>query len=215
MKDAVIVLDDLVPKHLQDSLEQLCMSVKFPWHYNESSNYGSYSNRNRGMEDYSKMTEISSGIDVPQFVHSMYHYQHQKDSQHLIAFYSLLSCLPVSIDTLLRIKVNLNHALKTTKQNQYSIPHVDFIGIENHTNFIYYVNDSDGDTVFFNEKRTNETFPTCDKLTVKQTVSPQKGRIVMFDGSYLHAAGFPSGEKPRIVANINIIPHKFFTVTEK
>jgi len=215
VKDSIIVLDDLVPKHVQDSLEQLCMSGHFPWYFNQSSNYTSKSNRNNSIEDYTKMSEISSGIDVPQFIHSVYHHQHQKDSQFLVAFNSLLCCIPASIDTLLRIKLNLNYSQTFDTTETYSIPHVDFVSVDNLTTLIYYVNDSDGDTIIFNEKRSTGDLPNCDKLTIKQRITPKKGRFVMFDGSYLHAGNFPSGESPRIVVNINIIPHKVFTVVEK
>jgi len=215
MKDSVIVLDDCVPKHLQDSLEQLCLSGKFPWYYNQSSNYASLSNRNKSMDDYSKMTEISSGVDVSQFIHSVYHYQHQKESMYFTTFSSLLSCIPISVDTILRMKLNLNYANKSVVKDDYSIPHVDFVSIDNLTTLIYYVNDNDGDTIIFNEKRTTGDLPICDKLTIKQKITPQKGRFVMFDGSYLHAGGFPSGETPRVVLNINVIPYKSFVLGEK
>ena len=211
MKDSVLVLDDLVPQQFQDSLEQLCISGKFPWYFNQSSNYASYANRNKSMGDYSKMSEISSGIDLPQFIHSVYHHQYQKESQYLSVFNSLLAFAPVSVDTLLRIKLNLNYAHKTVTQEQYSIPHVDFVSMENLTTLIYYVNDNDGDTVIFNEKRTTGDLPDVKTLTVKQTVTPKKGRFVMFDGSLLHAGNFPSGESPRIVVNMNIIPYKFWS----
>ena len=212
MKDSVIVLDDCVPEKIQDAIENLCVSTKFPWNYNQSSNYGSYTNKNNGLEDFNRMTEISSGVDVSQFTHSVYHYQHQKNSEYLVLFASLLSCLPVSVDTLLRIKLNLNYAHKNL-DNAYTIPHVDFVSIENLTTFIYYVNDSDGDTVIFNEKRTGPELCPKEQLTIKHIISPKKGRFIMFDGSYLHAGGFPSGENPRIVVNLNIIPHKFFGIT--
>ena len=210
MKDSVVILDDFVPQKVQDSIEQLCVSGRFQWYFNQSSNYASYSNRDKSLEDYERMTEISAGVDTPQFIHSVYHYQYNTESYHFTAFNNLLSYAPVSIDTLLRIKLNLNYSHKSVTKDQYSIPHVDFVGIENLTTLIYYVNDSDGDTIIFNEKRTTGDLPPPKKLTVKQTVSPKKGRFVMFDGSYLHAGNFPSGESPRIVVNMNIIPHKFF-----
>ena len=46
---------------------------------------------------------------------------------------------------------------------------------------LYYVNDSDGDTVFFDDNN-NEI----------KRVSPKKGRIAFFDGSIRHTASSPS-----------------------
>ena len=68
-------------------------------------------------------------------------------------------------------------------------PHTD--RPEEHLGLIYYVNDSDGDTIFF----------AGDKEL--QRVSPKKGRIVIFDGNTLHAGGFPT-DNPRCIVNYNL-----------
>ena len=60
---------------------------------------------------------------------------------------------------------------------------------------IYYINDSDGDTVFFNEQ----------KEEIKR-VSPKKGRIIFFDGQILHTGSTPS--KTRVLINFNFIGKK-------
>ena len=68
-----------------------------------------------------------------------------------------------------------------------------------HLALIYYVNDSDGDTVFFEDKTIENNF----KLVERQRVSPKKGRVVLFDGSHLHAGGYPT-DVPRCIVNYNI-----------
>ena len=60
-----------------------------------------------------------------------------------------------------------------------------------HTSLIYYVNDSDGDTVFFDG----------DKIV--ESVTPKKGRCVIFDGLIPHGAGIPS-KGPRCIINYNL-----------
>ena len=55
---------------------------------------------------------------------------------------------------------------------------------------LYYVNDSDGDTIFYN-----------DNGSILKKVSPKKGRIALFDGSIKHSAGQPT-KNERIVINI-------------
>jgi len=60
-----------------------------------------------------------------------------------------------------------------------------------HLSCIYYINDSDGDTIFYNE----------NKEEIKK-VSPKKGRIAFFDGSIPHSGSRPSTTHRRLI-NIN------------
>jgi len=62
-----------------------------------------------------------------------------------------------------------------------------------HLVVLYYVNDSDGDTVFFNKQ--NE---------IVKSVSPKKGRVVAFDGSIYHGGGIPK-KGPRCAINFDIL----------
>jgi hypothetical protein len=58
---------------------------------------------------------------------------------------------------------------------------------------LYYVNDSDGDTIFFDDNE-NEI----------KRVSPKEGRIAFFDGSIKHKGGV-NFKGPRAVINFNFI----------
>ena len=57
---------------------------------------------------------------------------------------------------------------------------------------IYYVNDSEGDTVFYDQRNN-----------IIKTVNPKKGRIVFFNGSIKHSGGIPK-YNPRCLVNYNI-----------
>ena len=67
---------------------------------------------------------------------------------------------------------------------------------------IYYVNDSDGDTIFFNEKHTG----TIDnsKKTISQRITPKKNKCIIFDGLQYHAGSTPKNSH-RMFININFI----------
>ena len=68
-------------------------------------------------------------------------------------------------------------------------PHVD--RKDPHFVCLYYVNDSDGNTIFYNNNKE-----------IIKSISPKKGRIVLFDGSILHSGSHPKNTT-RTVININ------------
>lgn len=63
--------------------------------------------------------------------------------------------------------------------NNSVAPHVD--GRNPHWVCLYYINNSDGDTIFYKD----------DKTTEIKRVTPKKGRVAFFDGSIYHSAGIP------------------------
>ena len=82
-------------------------------------------------------------------------------------------------------------------------PHIDTK--DDHFVMLYYVCDSDGDTIIYNEKVESENY------TIQQRITPKQGRVVLFDGAYYHTAEQPLNNI-RCVVNYNlenyVIPHK-------
>ena len=73
--------------------------------------------------------------------------------------------------------------------NKYDTPHVD-IKIP-HTVYLYYLIDSDGETVLFKNKK------------IHKKIKPKQGRLLIFDGSVLHTAYQPK-DNLRCIININV-----------
>ena len=82
------------------------------------------------------------------------------------------------------------------ERGEPDLPHID-INNKIHIVGLYYVVDSDGDTVIYNEREESKTY------TVKQRVTPKQGRIVIFDGGLYHTAEQPLNNT-RCIVNYNI-----------
>ena len=69
------------------------------------------------------------------------------------------------------------------KGEREDTPHVDIA--DDHFVMLYYVCDSDGDTIIYNEQVKSNNY------TIQKRVTPKQGRVVLFDGSYYHTAEQP------------------------
>ena len=100
-------------------------------------------------------------------------------------------------------------------------PHADF-PFPN-TASIFYVNETDGDTIIYKEqapivklgdmigqKRTEEEFVP----EILERVSPKANRLVLFDGSLLHTGSSPTKHKNRILINSNYIKKEYKEIAE-
>ena len=77
-------------------------------------------------------------------------------------------------------------------------PHIDFWD-HKHTVVLYYINDCDGDTIFYNKSLDDEL------IDVKEwrRESPKKGDFLVFDGSIYHSPTCPIESKNRFTLNFD------------
>lgn len=97
-----------------------------------------------------------------------------------------------------RVKINLLTPPVRASKNNYHVPHFDSQN-PNDISIIYYVNNSDGDTVLFNESYDG-IVPS--KLSIMKTVSPKRGRILIFNSNQFHASSPPLEIDFRYVINM-------------
>lgn len=103
----------------------------------------------------------------------------------------------LEIEKLIRVRAGL---LLTNHKGGLHNPHVDYE--YPHKTLLYYLNDSDGDTIFFNE--THDTI-TDNNLTVQLKNKPTANQAVLFDGLQFHSSSFPVDNNYRIAININFV----------
>ena len=192
----IIVIDDCISTNNQKFIQEICRGTGFPWFYFDTSNYNpNLSLNNLSKQELEIYNNRSNYFDAPQFGHLILD-EGIVNSNYISLLTPLLSAIPFQIEQLLKIKFNMKHPRNNVN---FGVPHTD-LKLKSFMTAIYYVNDCDGDTVIFNQKKYNEYEP----LTVKQSVSPKQGRLVIFDGLRYHSAGNPS-LRERTVININFI----------
>ena len=105
----------------------------------------------------------------------------------------------------MRRKLSLKHNQDVSTSYYPIFPKIkkfDYDNEEEHLAAVYYVNDSDGDTIIYNEIKTYQN----NKLSTRVRVSPKKGRMVLFNGMHLHTSEYPYTNDMRAIINFNFGP---------
>lgn len=166
--------------------------INFPWYWHEVSTY----QKEDSAPSSIKLNSIEGFIDYPQLAHVIYSNKVPTSSYYNIIEELLLSKFLSKGDALRRIKLNCNFpVLKYTSRGK---PHIDTTDPFTNKTSIYYLNDSDGDTIFFNES-PDEDF---NELTVKQKITPKANTLVTFDTNTIHCGCPPVNTSKRLVMNI-------------
>lgn len=174
------IIDQYFSKQIQDEIESVLSSNDFPWFFIPETVSG---------DKESKLPKFKNTKNTFGFKHFLYDFN-EVNSNYFKDFNNLFK-----FNNLIRAKINLLTPIAGYKKNNHNQPHVD-IDDKEHVTKIYYVNDSDGDTFFFDKNH---------KLI--QRVTPKKGRLIVFNGLILHAGSNPIKFDRRMVININEFRH--------
>jgi hypothetical protein len=204
---------NFLPHSFHYELLRTFQSWDFPWYYMKDATYPDDPGNPDSLEEYKKsrntkpsdLLEKSGARTTFGMAHTFFRRGLQSPSSYwnLVRpmIYFIEDTLGIKcMDKIIRCKINLlfNTA---TDDNTFNTPHVDHPEVENYTNILYYLNESDGDTTFFNE-HFNGYHP--EKVTVKETVSPVENGLVIFDGSQYHASSNPINFQDRITISWTI-----------
>lgn len=214
---SVIVFDNLINENKADFIEKYILD-RVTWQFNS---YTTSIGKDKKFEDLNNINDqfqfvcpLLNNVDAPNA--KKINFVNTQENESLILLYPLLEvCFKQKIElyenSILRIKANLQTRKEDKKGNQFSIPHIDCMLPSKNYTLIYYVNDSDGDTFFFNEEVNSlsnmHDVSELDKLTVYRRVTPKKGRAVLFRSDILHAGSHPKKSEKRIIINYNFFPY--------
>lgn len=182
MFNKIKIFDDLIPQDLQDYFE-LCV---FGRSYGGSDIHPSIDFRVKY-----ESTAFEDDFKPISFKHIL------KSSTQLSPWFENFSTIPVfacermnlTLRDILVGRLFLTVPYET--EQDHMAPHVDYHF--EHTVVLYYINDADGDTVFYNNQGQ-----------IIKRVTPKKGRVVMFDGLTLHSGGIPK-TGPRCIVNFDLL----------
>jgi len=196
MDDEVFVFDDIINLNYQTRIKELLVGE------------GSFNNRDLPwyfLLDITHSEELE-GQGRCAFVHNFADQKKGIVSSFHPLFLKLIknSCKKIKVK-----KVNILQGktlFEFPKSKVLNIPDDPHINSnEKHFSMIYYVSDSDGDTIIYNEKEKSKSY------TIKKRISPKQGRVVLFDGQLFHTEQEPKNYKRCIVnydlVDLSVDPH--------
>ena len=194
LEKEIYVIDDFIDVEYQKDIRNVLIGKfqykkeDFPWYY---------------IEDITAAGDTGNQLRRALAHEYVRYVDGEKIGEKLSIFHHLF--LPMLKDVCRRMNIKNINVLQgrsflqfplLLKDRSVDTPHIDIYNKE-HLVVLYYVCDSDGDTIIYNEREQLGTY------TIKQKVTPKQGRMVLFDGSLYHTAEQPLNNV-RCVVNYNL-----------
>ena len=199
LKD-IVVIENLLPTVYAERISHLLLGDFFPLYSAESISLP------KGIETTIKDSRIRSTAG---FFHMFYDPQDKQCSTWWPEIEPTLWFVAEKLKdediniTLLepyRVKANLQTQITGGSDRVFNEPHADPVPPDVGWIFLYYVNDSDGDTFIFNE--TSSTIK--DSISIRKRITPKANSGIFFRGGISHTASNPVITRRRININFNI-----------
>ena len=190
-RNKIWVFDDIIDKSHQDEIESTLLNNNFSWYF---------------------IREISTPpvgpVPRPAFQHQFVRKGGEVNSDWNEMAMRIVnsSCKKIGLqyDKVHQGRSFFQLPLNNVDKDILDPVHIDDENIP-HMVVLYYVKDSDGDTIIYNNHyEKDKEKPLENNLEIKKTVTPKKGRVVIFDGWFWHTAQQPSNDI-RCVINYNVI----------
>jgi hypothetical protein len=180
METEPMVIEKLLPKDMEIRLHALMTGIQFPWYWNAEN-----------------IVAEKPDEDLFQLTH-MFYLDQKEPSSHWKSVSMIVNYFVrktnIQVKRIVRVKGNL---ITNTPHKSESIENLIHLDVErewpgNYVSFVYYVMDSDGDTVIYAD----------DKKTIVETSPPIRGNCVWFDSKTWHRSSVPANHKRRVVINV-------------
>ena len=193
MKNKILVFDDIIDLKYQEKIKNILIGEEtfndyyFPWYFTQDvTKHNDVDSQKRSAFFHGYV--VSDNDNTMGTIDSIFH----------DIFITLLKNVCCKIDkqdvniikgrSFLQLPINYNG-------ERIDTPHIDIV--DDHFVILYYVCDSDGDTIIYNEKVKSDSY------TIQKRITPKQGRVVAFDGSYYHTAEQPV-DNIRCVVNYDL-----------
>lgn len=205
--DEILVIDNIVPEHLQHQIIDRVQGDKhFPWFL--LHRLGHAGHFGKGVSPNYVDQNITDDVAL---THMAFDGEHQ--SVHYDFFKSILDFLTektdIEVGQLLRIRLRYTHPVPGHTAEKYSAPHVDFFTSQPYSTLVYYIDDCDGDTIIFDKvfnPQEEEYNPViAEPLTELLRLTPKRGTGLFFNGHRYHAGNYPIERSTRIVINFDFV----------
>lgn len=186
--EKIKIIDNFLDQEFRDLLEKELMGDNFPVYLNQSTIANNYGHVPEGFGYVPQPNEIDSRQLTHTFVR-----EGSVCSNHWDTIYPICYKLSEMLDEplkIIRCKMNVTAPRAGFTADNHSPVHRD--QEEPMLVAIYYINDSDGDTLIFD-----------GEYNIVQRVQAKKGRLIYFESDVLHAGQLPINTDFRGVINFN------------
>ena len=180
------VIDDFAPEGYFDMIKYACLGDQQAWYYQANITAGVFEKRGVGKHGFNCHVVQQPNTFCDNYAAGLL-------TDLILQMKNMLGC-----ENVLRSRLDMT---VYTPGGRRCDPHID--NPNPHIATIFYLNDSDGNTVIYNEKFDGNLDIDESKLTIQKEIEPKANRLLIFDGHYIHTGHVPAHHNNRVILNSN------------
>lgn len=179
-QNSQMIIEKLLPRDIEFRVHALMTGIQFPWYWNAEN-----------------IIPETPDEHLSQLTHMFYQDNkepsaHWKSVSMVIGYFAQKTAIKVK--KIIRVKGNLIANIAHKPESLDNLIHTDVPRemTGNFVSFVYYVMDSDGDTIVYAD----------DKKSIVETSRPVRGNCIWFNSKTWHRSTVPISNKRRVVINV-------------